>query len=165
MFNLWYSSEAGNVTVQQLIDTLPNTVVANSILGQHYFIDNGAGGIAPVWDSRAIPEFQGVDDAVFVGKVLANVSDPNLTENVSWLHLGKVSGDIADEVYRIFTVGGVPPSSVRPFQLIDIAGAFALGPMDDRIYTSLLFSVSVEQRKIYPSNTFPSIGSLAVPWD
>jgi len=111
MFNLWYSSEAGNVTVQQLIDALPNTVVANSILGQHYFIDNGAGGIAPVWDSRAIPEFQGVDDAVFVGKVLANVSDPSPTENVSWLHLGKVSGDIADEVYRILTVGGVPPSS------------------------------------------------------
>jgi len=111
LFSFWYSSETGNVTVQQLIETLPNTVVSNAILGQHYFIDNGAGGISPVWDSRAIPQFQGVADAVFVGNVVANTPDANPTENVSWLHLVEVSGNLADEVYRAFTAGGIPPST------------------------------------------------------
>lgn len=111
LFNFWNSSQAGDTTIQQLIDELPSTDAASAIQSQHYFISNDAGGISPVWDFRAIPKFQGNDDAVFVGKILANVSDANPSENVSWLHLGKVSGDIADDIYRILTVGGVPPSS------------------------------------------------------
>jgi hypothetical protein len=112
LFNFWNGSQPGSVTVQQLIDALPCIVPSNVILDQHYFIANGTSGISPVWDSRATPEFQGVADAVFVGTVVADIPDPNPTQNVDWLHLVKVSGDIADEVYRVFTVGGVPPSSV-----------------------------------------------------
>lgn len=82
------------------------------ILSQHYFNKNAAGGISPVWDFRAAENFKGVENAVFVGKALANTSDANPTKNVPWLHLGKVSGEISDEVYRILTVGGVAPSSV-----------------------------------------------------
>ena len=115
LFNFWNSSQAEDVTVQDLIETLPCADPPTPISNQHYFISNDAGGISPVWDFRATPKFEGVADAVIVAKVLANVSDANPTQNVSWLHLGKVSGDIADEVYRIFTVGGVPPSSVSFF--------------------------------------------------
>jgi len=111
LFNFWNGSQPGSVTVQQLIDALPCVVPSNVILDQHYFIANGTNGISPVWDSRATPEFQGVADAVFVGTVVADIPDPNPTQNVDWLHLVKVSGDIADVVYRVFTVGGVPPSS------------------------------------------------------
>jgi len=111
LFNLWNSSLAENTTVQQLIDALPEIVPPNAILCQHYFIGNAAGGISPVWDFRATPKFKGVENAVFVGKALANTSDANPTKNVPWLHLGKVSGDISDEIYRISTVGGVAPSS------------------------------------------------------
>jgi len=82
------------------------------ILSQHYFIKNAAGGISPIWDFRATEKFKGVENAVFVGKALANISDVNPTKNVPWLHLGKVSGNISEEVYRILTVGGVAPSSV-----------------------------------------------------
>jgi hypothetical protein len=112
MFKFWNSSQAASVTIQQLIDTLPNILPPNTVLGQHYFIENGSGGISPLWDFRATPNFEGVDDAVFVGKTLANMSDSNPTQNIAWLHVGKVNGSIADEVYRISTVGGVPPSSV-----------------------------------------------------
>jgi hypothetical protein len=112
LFNFWNSSSAGNVTVQQLIEALPYIVPANMILAQHYFIKNSAGGISPTWDFRATPKFKGVENAVFVGKALANTPDVNPTKNVPWLHLGKVSGDISDEIYRILTVGGVAPSSV-----------------------------------------------------
>lgn len=111
LFNFWNSSSAGSATVQQLIEALPYIVPANMILAQHYFIKNSAGGISPTWDFRATPKFKGVENAVFVGKALANTPDVNPTKNVPWLHLGKVSGDISDEIYRILTVGGVAPSS------------------------------------------------------
>jgi hypothetical protein len=141
LFNFWNSSQPGLVTVQQLIDALPTVVPANTILDQHYFIGDGAGGISPVWDSRATPKFEGNDDAVFVGKVVANASDPNPTQNVQWLHLVKVSGDIADEVYRMFTVGGVPPSSVSFLSLGGISGAFVVDPVDGRAHTFPPFPV------------------------
>lgn len=140
LFNFWNSSQPGSVTVQELIDALPSVVPSNTILDQHYFNDDGAGGITPVWDSRATPRFQGVDNAVFLGKVVAKTSDPNPTQNVDWLHLVKVSGDIADEVYRILTVGGVPPTSVSLLSLSCIAGASEVDPADGCAYT-FLFSV------------------------
>jgi len=110
VFGYWNGS-SDNTTIQQIIDSLPKYVPADTILAQHYFIGNETGGLSPVWDFRATEKFKGDDDAVFVGKVLANASDADPTKNVPWLHLGKVSGNISDEVYRIFTVGGVAPSS------------------------------------------------------
>jgi len=112
VFNIWNGPGADGATIEQLIDAFPDVVPADTILSQHYFIKNGAGGISPVWDFRATPKFQGVGNAVFVGKALANTPDADPTKNVPWLHLGKVSGDISDEIYRITTVGGVAPSSV-----------------------------------------------------
>ena len=94
-----------------MIQTLPGVVPPSTILSQHYFVSNGT-SLSPVWDFRATPKFKGVKEAVLVGKVLANSPDVNPTKNVPWLHVGKVSGEIADDVYRIFTVGGVAPSSV-----------------------------------------------------
>jgi len=111
LFNLWNSSRAGDVTIQQLIQALPNVVPDCTILAQHYFIQNSAGGISPAWDFRATSKFQGVAGALFVGKSLANTPDANPTKNIPWLHIGKVSGDISDEIYRISTVGGVAPTS------------------------------------------------------
>jgi len=112
VFKLWNDPRADGATTQQLIEGFPDVVPADTILSQHYFNKNAAGGISPVWDFRATPKFQGVDNAVFVGKALANTPDADPTKNVPWLHLGKVSGDISDEIYRITTVGGVAPSSV-----------------------------------------------------
>lgn len=48
LFNFWNGSDAGSCTIQDLIGALPGTVPANSVLAQHYFIDDGAGGISPV---------------------------------------------------------------------------------------------------------------------
>lgn len=112
LYNLWNSPDAGSATVQDMIESLPGAVPADAILNQHYFIKNDAGGLSPVWDSRATEKFKGVETAVFVGKPLANTPDADPTKNIPWLHVGKASGEIADEVYRIYTVGGVAPTSV-----------------------------------------------------
>ena len=123
LFDFWNSSQLDGVTIQQLIDGPLDSVPPTAVLGQHYFIQNEAGGISPVWDSRENPKFAGIDDAVFVGKVLTSMPDGDPTQNVPWLHLGKVSGEFADDVYRTFTVGGVPPSSVSLLELGGIASA------------------------------------------
>ena len=112
VFNVWNGPGADGATIEQLIDAFPDIDPTDSILSQHYFIKNGAGGISPVWDFRSTPKFKGVDNAVFVGKAQANTPDADPAKNVPWLHLGKVSGDISEEIYRITTVGGVAPSSV-----------------------------------------------------
>lgn len=137
LFDFWNGSQSGSTTIQQFIDALPSVVPPTAILAQHYFIENETGGISPMWDFRATPEFEGITDALFVGKTLANATDANATQNIPWLHVGKVSGDIADEVYRIFTVGGVPPSSVSFLLLNGITGAFLVDPVDGRVYTFL----------------------------
>jgi hypothetical protein len=121
-----------------MIECLPKDIPANKILAQHYFVGNEAGGLSPVWDFRATPKFEGVENATFVGKALANISDADPTKNVPWLHLGKVGGEIADEVYRIFTVGGVAPSSVSFWC---ITGAVAFDRVDGCV--DMLLSLSI----------------------
>jgi len=111
LYSAWNSSLAGNTTIQELIATLPTVIPPQLILCQHYFASNSAGGISPEWDFRATPQFTGNENAVFVGKALTNTSGSNPAVDVPWLHLGKVSGNISDEIYRIETVGGVAPSS------------------------------------------------------
>jgi len=84
LFNLWNSSCVGSVTVQELIEALPSIVPPNTILAQHYFINNPAGGISPAWDFRATQKFKGIENAVFVGKALASTPDSNPIKNIPW---------------------------------------------------------------------------------
>ena len=152
LFDKWNCPEAGNTTIQELINDLPNCGNPNAILSQHYFIQNGSGGISPVWDFRATPKFQGVDDAVIVAKSLASMPDANPTQNIPWVHLGKVSGDIADEVYRISTVGGVPPSSVS------FPKRFAFGLVDGRAHTFFCSVCQWHFRRHLGQIRFPILG-------
>jgi hypothetical protein len=104
-------------TVQQLAAVIPAFVSPEVIQADHYFIPNPAGaGLSPVWDFRTNQRFQGKDNAFLVGKVAASVVPPvDPPHNINWLRVGKVAGDIANEVFRIDTIGGQPPTSVSPF--------------------------------------------------
>jgi len=42
---------------------------------------------------------------------VGNIPSPDGTNDVTWVQLKKVQGDLADSVYRVETVGGQPPSS------------------------------------------------------
>jgi len=112
LFQAW-ANATSNITVQELIATIPAFVPADLILAQHFFIPNPAGaGLSPVWDFRATQRFHGVADALFVGKGVGALPDPvNPAVDITWLQVGRVSGSIADEVFRIDTVGGQPPTS------------------------------------------------------
>ncbi|KAF6761760.1 hypothetical protein DFP72DRAFT_1165446 [Ephemerocybe angulata] len=80
--------------------------------GKHFFTPT-ATGTAPVWDMRAVgvKSVQGKPDAYVLAAKVANLTAPNGAEDVPWLQLKNVEGDLATAIYRINTRGGQPPAS------------------------------------------------------
>ena len=81
------------------------------ILGQHYFIEQDK-KLTPVWDFRADGATKGNSSAIIVAKEAGDTPSPSGYPNVDWLELTRVSGGLADKVFRVYTVGGDPPESV-----------------------------------------------------
>jgi hypothetical protein len=106
-FDLWSNSN----------DLNPITQKIPKKLGEHYFISNGNGTISPVWDFRGDSAPNQSDAFVLAAKV-GNLPAPNKAVDVDWLQLKRVSGDLADIIYRTDTKGGQPPTSVRFVYLV-----------------------------------------------
>lgn len=84
-------------------------------VGDHYFVTSPSGtGISPVWDFRAFGCFKGDSAATVLAAIVANLPSPDGNENVDWLQLKSVSGDLATQIYRTDTQGGQPPASCTP---------------------------------------------------
>lgn len=113
LYEAW-TSLTSEVTVQQITAVTPALLSPDLILADHYFVPNPSGtGLSPVWDFRATKRFYGNKNAYMLGASVKSVVPPvDPADNVNWLRLRKVSGDIADEAYRIDTIGGQPPTSV-----------------------------------------------------
>ena len=90
------------------------------MLGQHYFVANGTnpttGGqaLTPVWDFTSGVE-KGNKNAIIFAAEEGDIPAPTGPDDVDWLQLKKVEGDLADTVYRVDTKGGQPPASVRSY--------------------------------------------------
>jgi hypothetical protein len=113
-FDIWNNGSASNVTTQDVIDTLGHDPI---VLGQHYFVANGTDpvtgspAISPVWDFTSGAE-KGNTEAFVIAAVVGDIPAPTGTDDVDWLQLKNVEGELADTVYRIDTKGGQPPTSV-----------------------------------------------------
>lgn len=79
-------------------------------IGTHFFISDNSndGGIQPVWDFRATLG----PNAVVVANVIQDLPSPNGPPNVDWLHLNAISGNLASDILRVYSVGGDPPPAV-----------------------------------------------------
>ena len=165
-FNLWSTGGFANLTIQQVITNVSVSTSNAGVLAQLYYINEGTVlGLSPVWDFRATPNFEGVENAIMVGTALWELPDVDPTENIPWFHYLNLDGAIASEVYQIYTVGGVAPPSVS---LQRFTGAFAFDPADGCAYVLLsLYSISASavRRTISPSSMQLNIGSTAAPWD
>lgn len=112
--SIWDKSSS-SVTTQDVIKTLGHDSI---VLGQHYFIANGtdpATGnpiLAPVWDFTSGVD-KGNAKALVIAAVVGDIPAPTGTDDVDWLQLKKVKGELADAVYRVDTKGGQPPTSVN----------------------------------------------------
>ncbi|KAJ3522978.1 hypothetical protein NM688_g8796 [Phlebia brevispora] len=126
LFAAWDTFEG--ISIQDFIEFF-HEVNPPEVLAQHYFVTNPVTGqgVSPKWDftSSGNPKFFGNSNAFIIGKTKATVPAPNAAVNVNWLDVvnvgGDVGGEIADEVFRVDTVGGQPPSSCVFGQTQDIS--------------------------------------------
>ncbi|KAF7794782.1 hypothetical protein EIP86_005924 [Pleurotus ostreatoroseus] len=103
-----------DITAAEVIDDLAEVHPA-FVLGQHFFIPNPAGsGLSPKWDFTSASE-AGNPNAFVVGAKTGDIPDPtDPSVNIDWLSLKPVEGELADQIYRIQTRNGQPPSSCTP---------------------------------------------------
>ena len=81
------------------------------LVGFHYFI-NYDGTLLPKFDFTSAGPTEGNPDAFVVGTKVVDVPAPDSARDVDWLELKAMSGKFADDVFRVETIGGQPPTSV-----------------------------------------------------
>jgi len=109
LFTAW-KSISSSTTIQDVITQLNGHP---GVPGQHYFVENATSkAVVPVWDYRpSMPTHpRGFVDARKVGQMPA----PTGANDVPWLKLVRVEGDLAYDIFRINTMGGQPPTSCTP---------------------------------------------------
>jgi hypothetical protein len=76
-------------------------------------------GISPIWDFTSSGSFAGNANAYVIGAKVGDIPAPTSpTTNVDWLALNGVQGALASKIFRIDTVSGQPPTSVRTLSFI-----------------------------------------------
>ncbi|TEB36552.1 hypothetical protein FA13DRAFT_1786951 [Coprinellus micaceus] len=90
--------------------------------GKHYFTKNAAGGISPVWDMRTtgLKSVQGKAGAYVLAAKVANIPAPTGAQDVDWLQLKNVEGQLATAIYRTDTRGGPAPASCTAGQTLSV---------------------------------------------
>ncbi|KAJ7701135.1 hypothetical protein B0H17DRAFT_924854 [Mycena rosella] len=102
----------------------------------HYFVPSPSGtGISPKWDFTSAG-LAGHPDAFVIAAKVGDIPAPTGPPNVDWLSLNKVQGDLATQVFRINTVGGLPPGSCKP-------GSPPLAVKYAAMYCELLFPSTI----------------------
>ena len=93
------------------------------LVGFHYFI-NYNGTLLPKFDFTSVGPTEGNPDAFVVGTKVVDVLAADSTRDVDWLELKAVSGKFADDVFRVETIGGQPPTSVSFVRLSTLTSLF-----------------------------------------
>jgi hypothetical protein len=81
--------------------------------GKYYFVKEN-GSLIPVWDLTSTGPYAGNPDAIVYAQKVKSVPSPDGPENVDWVELKKLSGGLANLIYRVDTVQGKPPSTCTP---------------------------------------------------
>ena len=154
LYDAWVNLTS-EITVQEITAIIPALLSPDVILADHYFVPSPSGsGLSPVWDFRATQRFHGNQNAFILAAGVGSVAAPvDPAHNINWLRVRKVSGDIADEVYRTDTIGGQPPTSVSFSSRIRFREYGSANGSPPR-------SALTARARISASNTFLSIGSL-----
>jgi hypothetical protein len=86
------------------------------VLGQHYYVPNpkpaaGSPAVSPKWDFTSNAE-KGNAEAYVIGAKVGDLPAPTCSDDIDWVQLKNVEGELANAVYRVDTMGGQPPASV-----------------------------------------------------
>ncbi|KAF8269273.1 hypothetical protein EI94DRAFT_1829063 [Lactarius quietus] len=83
------------------------------VIGQHYFV-NSNGALSAKFDFTSSGPTAGNPEAFVIANKIGDIKAPTGIQDVDWLELEGVSGDLAKEVFRVYTQAGQPPSSCTP---------------------------------------------------
>ncbi|KAJ7635061.1 hypothetical protein FB45DRAFT_743273 [Roridomyces roridus] len=106
-YDAWYAlpEDVPIFTVVDILAPFP----AVFVLGQHYFVNSSTGSLVPKWDFTSAA-LAGHADAFFIGAKVGDIPAPDGPPAVDWLMLNNTSGALAQQVFRINTVGGDAPA-------------------------------------------------------
>lgn len=124
LYAAWTDADFNDFSIQEIIDFV-HFIDPPQNLAQHYFVENPItdSGVSPKWDFTSSGKFKGNADAFVIAKGNGTLSSPNdPKDDVTWLEVLQVKGDVADEVFRFDTVGGQPPVNVS--NLVMIRGVY-----------------------------------------
>ncbi len=107
--------------------------------GAYYFVQQN-GVLVPVWDLTSNGPYAGNPNAIVYAQKYKNVPSSDGPANIDWVELKKVSGGLANVIYRVDTVKGQPPSTVSP-------------PLNPCLFCSINFFCSAPLAAVYMSNT------------
>ncbi|PPQ92265.1 hypothetical protein CVT25_008573 [Psilocybe cyanescens] len=101
-----------SLPVSEVISTL-HGFSTDSVLGQHYYVTNPitGSGIDPKWDFTSQGADAGKSDAFVVAAKVNGASAPTGSQDIDWVQLGALTGNLAKQVYRVQTRLGQPPAS------------------------------------------------------
>ena len=109
-FDDWAASSSTNPLEPELVQLMKDKFNIN-VEGQHYFVSQN-NSLVPVWDLRSSGENTGNPNAIVFAEKVKSAPSPNGPENVDWVELKKLSGGLSNQVYRVDSVKGQPPSTV-----------------------------------------------------
>lgn len=113
-FKAWNESPKTNVLDARAVIAAYGVLDFPFTLGEHYFITDPVTGtgLSPEWDFTS-DLFAGNPAAFVVGsKIDDDLAPVDSAVNIDWLYLTNLTGTLANEIYRIDTQGGQPPTSV-----------------------------------------------------
>ena len=111
-FDDWAASPSTNPLEHDLVQLMKDKFNIN-VEGQHYFVKQDD-KLVPVWDLTSSGENAGNRNAIVFAEKVKSAPSPDGPENVDWVELKKVSGGLSNQVYRVDSVKGQPPSTVSP---------------------------------------------------
>ena len=109
-FNDWAAISSSDPWDPELVQVMEDQHGV-TLAGEYYFVKQN-GTLIPVWDATSTGPFAGNPDAIVFAQKVQNIPSPDGPENVDWVELKKLSGDLATQIIRVETVQGQPPSTV-----------------------------------------------------
>jgi hypothetical protein len=89
-----------------------------SVIGQYYFIDGPNNTLSPKFDFTSSGPNAGNLEAFVVATKAGDIAAPSGSEDIDWVRLQGVEGELANEIYRVYTKKGQPPTSVSISQSV-----------------------------------------------
>lgn len=109
-FNDWAASPSFDPFDQAFAQQMKDRHNITQVGVYFFVIQNGSP--APMWDMRFGGPFGGDQNAFVIAKKDTSIPSPDGPQNVDWVALEKTSGGLANNIFRVETVNGQPPSSV-----------------------------------------------------